>query len=129
MWGLVGCSFVGWLLLSALLGEAYLGAVTGHGGVEDRQLPRRLGRGLRRLWRFRPGAARGWSATPPPGRSGVVAALGKPSYTGARRRRADSEDGEGRQLQPPGETAANSLGRASSEMFQAGWYAEADVGS
>ena len=32
MWGLVGCPFVGGLLLSALLGEAYLGAVTGHGG-------------------------------------------------------------------------------------------------
>ena len=39
MWGLVGCSFVGWLLLSALLGEAYLGAVTGHGRVEPRSFP------------------------------------------------------------------------------------------
>ena len=89
MWGLVGCSFVGGLLLSTLLGEAYLGAVTDHGGVESRGSARRLGRGLRRSGGSA-GRCRGVGRLPPPPARSGVAALGKASQRGQPPRRGSS---------------------------------------
>ena len=63
VWGLVRCSFDWLASASTLLGEAYPGAVTGHGGVKAPRFGPPVGR-------FGPALPLGLVGPPRPGRSG-----------------------------------------------------------
>ena len=93
-------------LRSALLGEAYLGAVTGHGRVEPRQLP--AGRveasaGCGGSGPALPGVGR---PPPGPGRSGDTD-TGKLSHKALREDAQTQRMAKGDNFNPKGETATN----------------------